>query len=191
MRKALLFVLLLTVPFTFGCPSPRNDNAGNANNVNNATPVAEVTATPDFSTLTPHNEKDVVLSIVPNPFDPSSCVYSFITTGTPLIKQGKGKIRWIVKNNCNIPNDVKVVIEEFKRINGPEMEPFGPPEDSCNPNRIVIDPIAYNEEGRVISRTAKGVKGSYTYRVKLFINGVEQLVAKEHVLVAPQIEIGG
>ncbi len=34
MKKALLWLLLLTIPFTFGCPSPRNDNVGNTNTGN-------------------------------------------------------------------------------------------------------------------------------------------------------------
>jgi hypothetical protein len=76
------------------------------------------------------------------------------------LKRNKGKVRWIVYNNCDAASTANVVIENFGKNNS---KPFGG--DACD-NKFTFDPIAKGDEGRLISKTGK-VDGRFSYTIKV------------------------
>lgn len=60
MKKALLWLLLLTAPFTFGCPPPRNENAATVNSNTNQAVAANTDANNDVGLLARDQKKKAV-----------------------------------------------------------------------------------------------------------------------------------
>lgn len=182
MKRILPALLVALAAFASACQTtPPNTNT-NANtntivNANNGNGNVNVNGS-DRELRRTNNEKKVEIYLT-NSNTPGKCDIE-VDPKKQTLDSGKHKVRWVAYNDCDAAVDAKLVIGDFSS-NSAGHSPFG---DDPYDNRFTFDPIAKDEEGRLISKTGKK-PGLYEYTLKIVGTRNADLGSLD-----PQIEIG-